>query len=349
VSPDNKRSSQPDALHRVGRSPARTHAGASVETPGSLPHPSRRVEVAAAVITGPDGRFLLGQRPAGKVYAGYWEFPGGKIELGEAPLAALKRELREELGIELERAYPWLTRDYDYAHAAVRLHFFRVVRWTGVLHGRESQRFTWQFPDAISVDPLLPANAPILRALRLPPVYAISNAAELGEREFLKRLERALAGGLKLLQVREKAMSAGALLRFAARVVQAGHAHGARVLVNGDAQLAQRAGADGVHLTSAQLTQFDRRPALPLVGASCHDAGELARASELGVDFAVLGPVLPTPSHPGATGMGWDALAEFLRDGHLPAYALGGLHAADLERAWDCGAHGISMMRGAWR
>src|SRR6185436_14874848 len=73
-----------------------------------------------------DGTFLLAQRPAGKVYAGYWEFPGGKIEPGEAALAGLKRELHEELGIEVEKAHPWLTRDYDYEHAAVRLRFFRV-------------------------------------------------------------------------------------------------------------------------------------------------------------------------------------------------------------------------------
>ena len=128
-------------------------SGKSGAVAGPLPIPRHplpsRVEVAAAVITGPDGRFLLGQRPAGKVYAGYWEFPGGKIEPGEAPLAALKRELHEELGIEVELAYPWLTRDYDYAHAAVRLRFFRVVRWSGSLHGRENQRFAWQLPDAI--------------------------------------------------------------------------------------------------------------------------------------------------------------------------------------------------------
>ncbi len=104
---------------------------------------SSRVEVVAAVMLHNDGRFLLGQRPAGKVYAGYWEFPGGKIEPGEAPLAALKRELREELDIEVVRAFPWLTRDYDYAHALVRLRFFRVVEWSGELHGRENQRFAW--------------------------------------------------------------------------------------------------------------------------------------------------------------------------------------------------------------
>ena len=314
------------------------------------PHPlPSRVEVAAAVITGPDGRFLLGQRPAGKVYAGYWEFPGGKIEPGEAPLAALKRELHEELGIEVERAFSWLTRDYDYAHAAVRLRFFRVVRWSGSLHGRENQRFAWQLPDAISVDPLLPANAPILRALRLPSVYAISNAAELGRREFLARLERALAQGLKLLQLREKEMSGEALHRFAAEVVRLAHDRGAQVLVNGDAGLAQRAGADGVHLTSAQLKQLDRRPPSGLVGASCHDAGELARAQALGVDFVVLGPVQPTPSHPGAAGMGWETFAALLSDSRVPVYALGGLKTPDLEKACECGAHGISMMRAAWR
>lgn len=296
-----------------------------------------------------DGSFLLGQRPPGKVYAGYWEFPGGKIEPGEAPLAALERELHEELGISVERAYPWLTRDYDYAHAAVRLRFFWVVKWAGELHARENQRFAWQSPDAVSVAPLLPANAPILRALRLPAVYAISNAAELGEREFLARLERALAGGLKLVQVREKGMSSDALLRFATDVVRLAHAGGARVLVNADAGVAQRAGADGVHLTSTQLKQLDRRPESGLVGASCHDADELARAQALGADFAVLGPVQPTPSHPGAAGMGWERFAVLLRDCAMSVYALGGLRPSDLEAAWRCGAHGISMMRGAWK
>lgn len=312
------------------------------------PRPSSRVEVAAAVIQREDGRFLLGQRPAGKVYAGYWEFPGGKIEAGEAPLPALARELHEELGVDIETAYPWLTRDYDYAHAAVRLRFFRVLKWSGTLRGRESQRFVWQAPDSISVDPLLPANAPILRALRLPPVYAISHAAVLGRAEFLRRLERALAGGLKLVQVREKELGEKELADLAVRVIGLARAYGARVLVNGNLRLARSLGADGVHLTSAQLKEIGVRPDFGLVGASCHDAGELARAQALGVDFAVLGPVAPTPTHPGAPGLGWERFAALLKDCAIPVYALGGLTPSDLETAWRHGAHGISMMRGAW-
>jgi 8-oxo-dGTP diphosphatase len=313
-----------------------------------VPHPSRRVEVAAAVIQRGDGSFLLGQRPAGKVYAGYWEFPGGKIEAGEAPLAALARELHEELGIGVETAYPWLTRDYDYVHAAVRLRFFRVVKWSGTLSGRESQRFVWQAPDAISVDPLLPANAPILRALALPPVYAITHAAELGRAELLRRLEQALARGLRLVQVREKGLDDKGLREFAARVIGLARARGARVLLNANLRLARELGVDGVHLTSAQLKEIRERPGFGLVGASCHDSEELARAQALGADFAVLGPVAPTPTHPGAAGLGWARFAELLKDCPLPVYALGGLTAADLETAWRHGAHGISMMRGAW-
>lgn len=300
------------------------------------------------MILAPDGRFLLGQRPREKVYGGYWEFPGGKVAPGESALAALERELAEELGIRVVRAYPWITRDYDYEHAAVRLRFFRVLEWSGTPHARENQRFAWQRPGAVEVAPLLPANAPVLRALALPALYAVSHAAELGHEEFLRRLERALAAGLKLVQLREKEAAPRELERLAQRAVALAHRHGARLLVNTDAELARRCGADGVHLTAAQLRALGQRPAFELVGASCHDGAELARAAALGADFAVLGPVRPTASHPGATAMGWEQFAALVRDCALPVYAIGGMSPPELENAWRCGAHGIAMMRAAW-
>jgi 8-oxo-dGTP diphosphatase len=313
-----------------------------------IPHASNRIEVAAAVISRPDGSFLLGQRPAGKVYAGYWEFPGGKVEPGELPLSALTRELHEELGIDVELAYPWLTRDYDYEHAAVRLRFFRVVCWSGTVTGRENQIFSWQSPAAVGVAPLLPANAPIMRALRLPPVYGITHAGDFGPGVFMTRLERALREGLRLLQVREKGMPEKKLAGFLAEVLRQARRYGARVLLNGRAELAQRVGADGVHLTARQLMALDRRPALELVGASCHNKEELARAVSLEADFVVLGPVRATPSHPDTPAMGWSRFARLIEDYPLPVYALGGLTRSDMEMAWRAGAHGISMMRGAW-
>jgi 8-oxo-dGTP diphosphatase len=309
---------------------------------------ARIVDVAAAVILQADGQFLLARRPEGRAYAGYWEFPGGKIEAGEDARAALVRELHEELGIEVDEIYPWLTRVYVYPEWTVRLHFFRVRNWRGAPHGREGQELAWQTAEAPTVAPLLPANDPILRALRLPAVYAITHATRYGVEEFLARLNNALAHGVRLVQVREKHMTAEAFEGFARRVVASAHVAGARVVINGDAALAGRIGADGVHLQAGQLRQLDARPELPLVGASCHDRAELARAAELGCDFAVLSPVLPTPSHPGEPGLGWATFAEWVEDYPLPVYALGGMRPDSLDTAQRHGAHGIALLSGIW-
>jgi 8-oxo-dGTP diphosphatase len=309
----------------------------------------RIIDVAAAVMIRSDGRLLLAKRPHGRPYPGYWEFPGGKIEPGETAVAALARELREELGIQVRRAHRWLTRIYSYPHATVRLRFFRVTEWCGEPQSLEVEDIAWIRSDALNVAPILPANGPVLRALALPFVYAISNAAELGSVEFLMRLELALQRGLRLLQFREKQLPEpqhGILLE---RVIQTARRYSARVLVNGgDVSSALSAGADGVHLPTRELMAARIRPHAPLCGGSCHNAEELARAAQLELDFVVLGPVLPTPSHRGAKTMGWSSFSELIRDYPLPVYAIGGMRPGHLDIAQQHGAHGVSMMRAIW-
>ena len=256
-------------------------------------------EVAVAVFIKPDGSFLLSSRPAGKPYPGYWEFPGGKIEVGESVLDALKRELDEELNVAVSHATPWFTFLMRYTHAHVRLHCWRVHAWHGEMRGMEAQQFAWQRLGAITVAPTLPGCVPILKALALPDIYAITNAAEIGLAPYLVRLDKALANGLKLIQVREKSMPAIALEKFASDVVTLGHVHGAKVLVNSDLDLARRIGADGVHLTSAQLLECVERPDFNIVAASTHTRADIERAAALNLDFAVLGAVKETRSHPG--------------------------------------------------
>jgi len=306
------------------------------------------IEVSAAVLQRPDGSFLLAQRPADKIWAGYWEFPGGKVELGETAHDALVRELREELGIEVQTAYPWLTRIFTYPHATVRLSFFRVTDWTGDLHPHEGQQFSWQQPGQALVSPILPANTPILRALELPDLYAISNVAKLGVDVFLSRLKIKLDAGLRLIQLREKNMPSDEYRILAQRVLKLAHACGAKVLLNGDVQLAQELGADGVQLSARQLVELHERPALDWCAASCHNIEELRRAQELGCDFALLSPVLPTQSHPGAPHLGWDSFAAIAAGASIPVYALGGLTDGDRQIAWQHGAHGIALLSQAW-
>jgi 8-oxo-dGTP diphosphatase len=122
------------------------------------------VDVAVGVLMDAAGRFLLTSRPAGKVYAGYWEFPGGKLEAGESVEAALRRELHEELGIEIGAVEPWKVELVDYAHARVRLHFCKVRAWRGEFEMREQQAMAWQqLP--VAVRPVLPGTVPVLRWL----------------------------------------------------------------------------------------------------------------------------------------------------------------------------------------
>ncbi len=306
------------------------------------------LQVVAGILERADGRVLITQRPEGKVYAGYWEFPGGKVEAGETALQAIARELREELSIDVELAFPWLRRRFTYPHATVELRFLRIPSWRGEVRGNEGQAFSWEPVDAPAVAPMLPANGPILAALRLPLHYALTQASEAGVPSQLAALDAALARGLRMVQVREPGMAAGALAAFARAVVERARPYRARVLVNGDVALARAVGADGVHLRAAQLAALDARPPLPLVGASCHDAAELARAGTLGCDFAVLGPVAPTLTHPGAPALGWEAFAEFVAAATLPVYALGGMQPGDLEAARRAGAQGGAFQRAAW-
>jgi 8-oxo-dGTP diphosphatase len=309
---------------------------------------SEIVAVAAAVIVRGDGQVLLGQRPPGKHYAGYWEFPGGKVEAGETPRAALARELREELGLRVTRACPWLTQRYTYPHARVELNFFRVLQWEGEPHGHEGQAFAWQRPGAWTVAPLLPANTRILRALELPPACGITMAQDMGLSPFLARAERAMQAGLRLLQLREPGWNATQRRALAAPLRALARRYEARILLNGDSDEAGALGLDGVHWNSARLLAAGERPAHLMCSASCHNLEELARAAALDLDFVVLGPVAATPTHPGSLPLGWDRFAQLIAGYELPVYALGGMVAADLDRAWECGAHGLAMRRAAW-
>ncbi|MBU3737029.1 MAG: Nudix family hydrolase, partial [Methylobacterium sp.] len=223
-----------------------------------------------------------------------------------------------------------------------------VHGWSGEPHGKEGQQLSWQDPAALTVSPMLPANTPVLAALGLPPVYAISHWQEMGGQAFFAALDAALLQGLRLVQVREKQLGRDDLAQFTKRVIARCRPYGARVLVNGDVDLARACGADGVHLPETALMQLAERPQGMLAGASCHGIDALQHAVALDLDFVVLSPVLPTRSHPEAAPLGWERFAALIADCPLPVYALGGMQPAHLETAWRHGAHGIAMQRAVW-
>ena len=300
------------------------------------------IEVVAAVLERADGSFLLAQRPPGKVYAGWWEFPGGKVEAGERLSKALERELLEELGIRVVKAYPWITRVHVYEHGTVMIHFFRVVEWQGEPHPHEGQSFVWQRIGGPLVEPMLPANGPVLASLALPLEYAITDAKALGLVAQLERVEARMQGGLRLIQVRDKDNWERSQLIYGVKSIA--RQYGARVLVNGGPAV------DGIHYSAEQLMKLRSRPSQAgLAAASCHTLQELGHAMAIGLDFVVLGPVKATATHPGASLLGWDGFRRIAESSSIPVYAIGGLNPEDMDRARAAGAHGLAMIRGAWR
>jgi 8-oxo-dGTP diphosphatase len=309
---------------------------------------NRYLHVAAAVIKDRQGRVLISRRPGHVHQGGLWEFPGGKLESGETPDVALKRELHEELGIVTQAARPLIRVRHDYPGKSVLLDVWRVTAFTGQPMGLEGQFVDWVAVGELDGRAFPAANEPVIKAVKLPESYLIT--PEPGGDHFLDELEQALARGIKLVQLRAKAMSPVHYKALVPKVRAVCRAVNARLLLNADPQLVQQLEADGVHLSSARLMACSERPlGLDyLVGASCHSQAEVEHACALGLDFVVVSPVQETRSHPGAAVLGFDGLRMLTELATVPVYALGGMDEADLDKAFQHGAQGIAAISGFW-
>lgn len=308
------------------------------------------IHVVAAVLEDEAGRVLLAQRRADSHQGGLWEFPGGKVEPGEGAGEALRRELREEIAVEVLAHRPLIRVRHAYADRTVVLDVHRVTAYAGEATGLEGQPLAWVCRGELDRYPMPAADRPIVTAIRLPDTYAIT-PPDPGDRDaFAASLKSLLRRGHRLVQLRLPGLDRAAVEPYARGALALCGELGARLLVHRDVELAAAVGADGVHLTAAQVRSLTERPMPPgrLVAASCHDGEELSRAEALGADFAVLGPVLPTASHPGAPHLGWDRFAALVEAARIPVFALGGMTPALLETAWRQGAQGVAGIRGFW-
>lgn len=307
------------------------------------------VHVAAAVIVDAKGRILIARRADYRHQGGLWEFPGGKVEPSEDALTALTRELNEEIGIEATRARPLIRVRHDYSDRSVLLEVWRVTAFRGEAHGREGQPIAWVAPDDLPRYAFPAANQPIVTAARLPSVYFITPEPTDTD-AFWFRLDSVLRAGVRLVQWRSKMANEVEYARLAQRAIEYCRAAGARILLNASAHIAHALGADGVHLTSARLRELSERPLERKcwVAASCHNLSEVQHAQRIGVDFAVVGPVALTTSHPDVAPLGWAGLQAITEQSVIPLYALGGLSLTDLPLAFEYGAQGIAAISSIW-
>lgn len=308
------------------------------------------VHVVAAAILNSDQEVLITRRASNAHQGGKWEFPGGKVEQGEVPSQALRRELYEELGITPVSYRPLIKTRYEYTDKRVLLEVWRVARYTGVPQGREGQPLRWAALENLSGFSFPKANLPIVTALNLPDSYLITPDPGANWPEYLNTLRRALDQGLKLVRFRANSLSDESYVRYAAELIALCHEYGTRILIDRRPEWVKRLGADGLHLTSSKLMGLSDRPISTnhLLCASCHNSEELALAQRINVDFTVLSPINVTASHPMVAGLGWQALGELCNATRMPVYALGGMGADDICKVWEYGGQGIAAIRSLW-
>ena len=310
----------------------------------------KRIHVAVAVIRRADGQILLAKRADQQHQGGLWEFPGGKVEAGESVIAALHRELQEELGIGVTAARPLIKVRHDYADKQVLLDVWEVSGFSGEPHGAEGQPLAWVSPRQLPEYEFPAANQPIVQAARLPAQYLIT-PDELERKVLLQGIQTAVANGVRLIQLRAPNMYVPEYRDLAVDVV--GLCAGkAQLMLKGPLEWLGDLPAAGWHLTAQQLRKYADKgrpfPADRWLAASCHNAEELALAQQMGVDFVTLSPLQPTQTHPDAVPLGWDAAAQLIEGLNMPVYLLGGVVASDTERAWQLGAQGVAGIRAFW-
>ena len=301
----------------------------------------KTVKAVVGMLNNANDEILIAKRQAHQFMGGHWELPGGKIEDNETPEDSLKRELLEELGIEVSACSLYQRMRHCYPDRVVELWIYRVEHYQGEPIGAEGQAIDWCQPKRLLNYQLLPTMNAFIHKLTLPSQYWITPALGSDHQAWMAQLEQRLMSGIKLIQLRSKVPVNSHIID---EVYNKCTQYNAKLLINLPHKNFREPLADGWHLTSAEVQTFSQRPCTQaqLLGASAHTLEQALRAQDLGVDFVLISPIKSTTSHPDTTPIGWEAGRQVADALNIPVYFLGGLSASDLPQAQSCGAQGIA-------
>lgn len=312
---------------------------------------NNRIHVAVGVIFSPDKKqVLITKRKAHQHLAGLWEFPGGKVEKDENFLSALKRELDEELGIDVILASHLTTISHNYPDRDVLLDVWQIDKWFGEPASREDQELAWVDIDKLSHYDFPEANKHITQTLLLPPVYLISPQTYESHDEFLQTIEQCFKAGLKLFQLRLELKKEPEYSNLIKELSSLAKKYSVNLILNGDPSYLKKYNINGIHLKARQLFEYSERPVDEdfILGASCHNEKELLQAEKLNVNYAFLSPVKKTQSHSDHHPLSWKNFRKIREKVKFPVYALGGMSLSDKKIARSYNAHGIALISGIW-
>lgn len=309
----------------------------------------KTVHVAVGVVIDAANRVLVSLRAKQAHQGGLWEFPGGKCEPGETIEEALRRELDEELGIQVLIDAPLCKIAHDYGDKRVLLEVRRVLKFAGEPTGREGQAVRWCDIHALESAQFPAANGPIIRRIQLPDRIAITGYAKNND-AFAAQFARLLEQQPPLVHFRQNGLSEADFKARAHCALNLCRAKGIPLAINTEPARFGDLDGEGLHINSAVLRRLTSRPVPENVtfSVSCHSLEELRMAVSLNADYALLSPIAPTASHPEQLPMGWERFAELIKAVSMPIYALGGMAVTDIPKAFAHGAAGIAAISTFW-
>lgn len=303
--------------------------------------------IAIGVIENSQQQVLVGKRKLGTHLEGYWEFPGGKVAPHESFKIALRRELFEELGIQIHCMSKLIEFKHQYVDRKLHFQIFKVTGFEGKVKSAEDQELQWVKHSELASLNFPAANKAILDAMNLPRCYMIADQDTLKE-QLTSTVMRQLESGISLIQFRARNASKQSYITKAKQLREMCAQFGAQLISNCDLDWVEEINPHGIHLNSARLHEISRGLSgdnLEIFSSSCHSDDEVDMANMLGVRCLLIGAVNKTHSHNDANTLGWSRFGKLCFKANSPVYALGGMSLDDQQNAKVHGAQGIAAIR----
>ena len=309
------------------------------------------VHVVVGIVQNTRQEILVSRRKSNAHLGGLLEFPGGKVERNETPTDALRRELSEELNIDVSKLTQLIQIPYSYSDRKILLDAYMVNEYSGKVSAHERQEIFWK-PVALLSDNEFPAaNYGVLRALRLPKILPVTPSYTQDPEYFLKNFEKVVSrASINIIQLRSHELESSEYIQLAKQCVELCNKYEVDLILNTKIEYFNRILATGLHLTSDKLLETKKRPLSSkyLVGASCHNLNEIEHANSLGLDYMILGPVIEKQVNENCKALGWERFSQLARKSLIPIYAIGGLGVDDLAESVLSGGQGIAAIRNVW-
>lgn len=309
----------------------------------------KHINVAVAVILNrEENKVLLTKRLPNKHLAGYWEFPGGKVEENESIEKALIREIKEEIGVTLHSPDQFQIIKHEYDTHSVTLHIYKTSKFSGKIDCLEVESYEWASINKLHSYQLPPANIKIIKNLQLNSIYAITREDFLASDIELNKIRKLLVKGIDLLQIRLPDSDQSNIEDVLEKLQSANILN--KIIINSYPELVEKFNLQGLHLKSSDLLKLKEKELDDkfIVGASCHNEAEIKKANQLDLDYIFISPIKKTKLYSEDKLLGWRKLSELIKLAKMPVYALGGLNMNDITQAQNIGARGIAMIRDVW-